>query len=186
MIEMQRLSSSKVTKFYWIQSKVGKPIYELRAEEELFGTLRWSTHVGFDPAIFVSIDSEWKIITDWWPMWWWLWPPTVHITNSGGDVAVCRQERKFSLTRTFNVEFANSRRFRWRTNFWLTRSVFTSENNEELLILKLVKIPQFQLKIQVDVVKNLEDLPEALLLAALGLYIWFATAYHGGFGWFGW
>ncbi len=181
---MQRLSSTNATTLYWIQPRWGKLEYELRSEKELFGTLRWSTHVGFDPASFVSVDGEWKLVTEWWPPWWWLWPPTVHITNLDGDIAVSRQERRFSLARSFNVEFANGRRFRWRTNFWWTRSVFSGEDNGDLLVLKLVRVPQ--LKIQVDLVHSLEDFPEASLLAALGLYIWFATAPNGGFGWFGW
>lgn len=180
MMEMQRLSDTKATKLYWIQPRWGKPEYELSSEKELFGTLRWSTHVGFDPALFVSADGELKLTTEWRPWW----PRTLYITNSNGNVAVCRQERGFRLARAFNVEFANSRKFHWRTNFWWTRSVFSCEDNEDLLVLRLISIPK--LKIQLDLLHGLEDFPEASLLAALGLYILFATSSNGGFGWFGW
>ena len=176
-MEMQRLNNTKATTLYWIQPRWGKPQYELRSDDELFGTLRWLTHVGHDPALFVFADGEWKLITDW-------WPKTVYITSLDADIAVSRQERRFSLARSAIVEFANGRRFRWRTNFWLTRCVFSGEDNGDLLVLKLLSIPQ--LKIQVDLVHGLEDFPEASLLAALGLYVLFALGYLGGFGWFGW
>jgi hypothetical protein len=122
MMEMQRLSETKAKTLFWIQPKLGKPIYELRCENELFGILRWLTHIGIDPALFVSADGEWKLTTDWWG-----WPHAVHITNSDGDVALCRQNPTLSLTRAFSVEFVNGHKFRWRTNFWVTRSVFSGE-----------------------------------------------------------
>jgi hypothetical protein len=180
MMEMQRLSDTKATTSYWIRPRWGKPIYELRSEKELFSTLRWFTHVGQDPALFVSADGQWKLTTEWGPWW----TRALYITNLDGDVAVCRQENRLSLTRSFSVEFTNGRRFCWRTNFWYTRGVFSGEDNEDLIVLKLVRIPQ--LKIQVDLVHGLEDFPQASLLAALGLYIFFATAWRGSFGWFGW
>jgi hypothetical protein len=176
MMEMQRLNNTKATTLYWIQPRFGKPEYELRSEKELFGTLRWLTHVGQDPALFVTAYGEWKLIAEWWPR-------TVHITSLDNDIAVSRQERGFSLDRSAIVEFANGRRFRWRMNFWLTRCVFSGEDNGDLLVLKLVSIPQVKFKMQVDLVHSLEDLPEAPLLAALGLYVLFALGYLGGIGW---
>ncbi len=180
-VERLKVKDSKTASLYWIQPRWGAPVYELRSENNLVGILRWSTHVGSDPALFISTDCEWKLTTDWWG-----WPHAVHVTNSDGDVALCKQNPMLSLARTFSVDFANGRRFRWRTNFWLTRAAFSDDDNPDWLVLRLVSIPQFKLKIQVDLVHGQDDFREAFLLAALGLYMWFATSYNGGFGWFGW
>jgi hypothetical protein len=181
---MQHLSNTRCMTLYWIQPRFGKPEYELRSEKELFGTLRWLTHVGFDPALFATAYGEWKLKTEWSNgLGYMLSTKTVYITNLDGEVAVSKCERGFHLTRSAIVKFANGRRFRWRMNFGLSRCVFSGEGNEDLLVLKLVSIPQVKFKMQVDLVHSLEDLPEAPLLAALGLYVLFALGYLGGIGW---
>jgi len=161
MMEMRQLSDTNATTLYWIQPRWGKPQYELRSDDELFCTLQWGTYVAQDPASLVSADGQCTLKYQ--------WPSTVRIISSDSDIAVCK--RGWWLTDT--VEFVDGRRFQWRLNFWRTGGVVSSQDIGKLLSYKLVRYAPFKLKIRVDLVQRVKDLPEAVLLAAVGLYLWF-------------
>ena len=165
---MQHLNNTPASTLYWIQPRWGKPEFELRSNDELFCTLRWSTYSVWNPISVISADGQWTLISQ--------WPRTVRIISSDYDVALSESGWPW-LTRI--VEFANGRRFHWRRNFWQTQCTFSGEGTDNLLLFKAARIWPFKMKVRVDLAQRVKDLPEASLLAALGLYllflVWFAN-----------
>lgn len=162
---MQHLRDTQASTLYWIKPRWYKPVYELRSDNELFCTMRWSTYNEVDPVSIVSADEHWTLmISKGVP------PVIVQITDSSETVAVC----KFSVVylNPVTVEFVNGLRFRWHLTDW-RRSywAFSSEDAENLMFFKGVSWNLFRLKIQVDLTSRVKELPEAPLLAAFGMYV---------------
>jgi len=166
MEDMQHLRSTQASTLYWIQPEWGEPIYELRSDDELFCTLRWSTYNEVDPASVVSANGQWTLMVDKSS------PRTiVQITDSSETVAVCKIG--WSLWHTAaTVEFVNGLRFRWYlTDWWRHYWAFSSEDVGDLISFKPVSRYIYRLKIQVDLTSRVKELTEAPLLAAIGMYI---------------
>jgi hypothetical protein len=147
MGNMQHLKDTPASTLYWIQRE-RKPECELRSDSELFCTLRWSTWNPYDPISVVSADGQWTII-NYFPGRTWI----AHITssNSGGDIATAS---RFSDI----VKFADGRKFKWRTNFWLTRCTISDESSDNLLFLKVANNLFTKFRVRVDLEQRAKDL----------------------------
>jgi len=182
MKDMQHLRNTRVSTLYWIQPEWGEPIYELRSDDELFCTLRWSTYNEEDPASVVSANRQWTLMADKSS------PRTiVQITDSSKTVAACKI--RWSLWHpTATVEFVNGPRFRWYfTDWWRGYSALSSEDVGDLIFFK-TRGYKYRLKIQVDLTAKAKELIEAPLLTAFGMYtihrdLWRLTHLNPGPWW---
>jgi hypothetical protein len=158
---MQHLRNSPTSTLYWIQLKRLKPIYELHSDVDLFCTLQWGTYITPNPTSVVSADGQWTLIADYWRR-------IVHIESLDGTaIAVCKIPW-FDYSAV--IEFSNGLRLRWDMNYGRSEGAFCDGDTDILLSFKVTSIWPLKLKARVDMAQGIKDLPEASLLAALGLY----------------
>jgi len=171
---MQNLSNTPAETLYWVQPRWRKPIFELHLDEDLYCILRWTTYIVWDPASVFSANGQWSLIISKGLS---RSTRTIYITSFDRDVAI------FSF-KTGSLEFINGRRFYWYSNnFWQTKWTFSSEDGENLLSFKPVNVVSLHLTIQVDLTQTVKELPEATLLAALGLYFWILENHGSAANW---
>jgi hypothetical protein len=161
---MQQLKNTPASTLYWIQPSWGRPTYELRSDDEIFCLLQCPPHIT-DPVFIISADGQWTLKYQ--------WPWAVRIMKLEEDIAFFRFKKSTLWPVVGTLEFTNGSRLRWHNiNLRLTRWAFSSEDNLNLLYFKQSEAFSSKLTVRVDLTPKLKDMPEASMLAALGLYLW--------------
>ena len=146
---------------HWVQLRVIRHEFELRFEDELHGTLRWEKAFG-SLASGTSDDGQWTFKRVG------FLNPRVTVRQPGSDLDIAIF--KPGWTGSGVLEFPDGRRFQWgQKDFWRLEWIFV-EAGQELLRFKS-KAGSLKMKVRVDLSPSVKDLPEASLLASLGMYL---------------
>jgi hypothetical protein len=158
---MQSIRKIAPATLYWVQLSAMKYEFELRSGDELHGKLRWEKAFG-SLASATSDDGEWTFKRVG------FLNPRVTIRQPGSDLDIAIF--KPGWTGSGVLEFPNGRRFQWEhKDFWRLEWIF-EEAGQELMRLKS-KAGSLKMKVGVDLSPSVKNLPEASLLASLGMYL---------------
>ena len=158
---MQSIRKIAPATLHWVQLRAIKHEFDLRSEDELCGTLRWEKAFG-SLASATSDDGQctFKRVG--------FLNPRVTIRKPGSDLDIALF--KPGWTGSGILEFLGGRRFQWEhKDFWRLEWTF-QEAGQELLRFKS-KAGSLKMKVRVDLSPSVKDLPEASLLASLGMYL---------------
>jgi hypothetical protein len=146
---------------HWVQLRAIKHEFELLSGDELCGTLRWEKAFG-SLASATSDDGQWTFKRVG------FLNPRVTVRQPGSDLDIAIF--KPGWTGSGVLEFPSGRRFQWEhKDFWRLEWTF-QEASQELLRFKS-KAGSLKMKVGVDLSPSVKNLPEASLLASLGMYL---------------
>jgi len=158
---MQSIRKIAPATLYWVQLRALKHEFELRSDEELYGTLRWEKAFG-SLASATSEDGQWTFKRAG------FLNPRVTIRQPGSDMDIAIF--KPGWTGSGVLEFPTGRRFQWECrDFWRLKWTF-EEAGQELLRFKS-RAGSMKMKVRVDLAPSVKNLAEASLLASLGMYL---------------
>ena len=158
---MQSIRKIAPATLHWVQLRAIKHEFDLRSEDELCGTLLWKKAFG-SLASATSSDGQWTFKRVG------FLNPRVTIRQPGSDLDIAMF--KPSWTGSGVLEFPSGRRFQWEhKDFWRLEWTF-QEAGQELLRFKS-KASSLKMKVRVDLSPSVKNLPEASLLASLGMYL---------------
>ncbi|HOA23490.1 MAG TPA: hypothetical protein PK801_07760 [Aggregatilineales bacterium] len=113
----------------WTQPKVMQRHFELRAGDDLVGSLTWSGWFT-NRAVGHTISREWYFDRHG------LWKPRITIEDAGSGVEIAHMTYKWMVQG--DIVFGDERRYNWRSsNFWQTRWEMTDPNGLTVYELKL-------------------------------------------------
>jgi len=158
---MQSIRKTAPATLHWVQLRVVRHEFELRSEDELYGTLRWEKTFG-SLAAAASDDGQWRFKRVG------FLNPRVTVRQPGSDLDIAIF--KPGWTGSGVLEFPSGRRFKWEhKDSWRLEWIF-EEAGQELMRLKS-KAGSLKMKVRVDISPSVKNLPEASLLASLGMYL---------------
>lgn len=158
---MQSIRKIAPATLHWVQIRAIKHEFELRSGAELCGTLRWEKAFG-SLASSTSEDGQWTFKRVG------FLNPRVTVRQPGSDMDIAIF--KPGWTGSGVLEFPNGRRFQWEhQDFWRLQWTF-QEASQELLRFKS-KASSLKMNVRVDLAPSVKSLPEASLLASLGMYL---------------
>ena len=158
---MQSIRKIAPATLYWVQLRAIRHEFELRSGDELCGMLHWEKAFG-SLASATSDDGQWTFKRVG------FLNPRVTIRQPGSDMDIAIF--KPGWTGSGVLEFPSGRRFQWEhKDFWRLDWTF-QESGQELLRFKS-KAGSLKMNVRVDLAPSVKTLPEASLLALLGMYL---------------
>jgi hypothetical protein len=145
----------------WSQPSALRSEYELRAGDELAGTLKLRSMFG-TLADAEGGDGTWTFKR----VGFWRNGATIRRAGSDEDIAVFRNN---TWAAGGQLDFANGGRFRATTNFWMTRFEFHTESEQLLLRFRFGGV--FRRAADVEVTDAAKRLAEWPLLVHFGWYL---------------
>ncbi len=169
---MEILSDAAISKLYWVQPKTLKRQFELRTENNLFGTLDFETTLG-TLATAKNATGHWTFKRVG------FLNPRVTIREIGADNDFAIYHPKFWDDGWLNC--TDGKNFHWKSvNFWETEWGFTNAQEQLLFTLKLgVEKLKFSDILKTQAVVNVD--PQGSILAELPLLLmlgWYLMILH--------
>ena len=158
---MNKISEISDQPLKWEQPSALKMNYELRANDEVTGTLRFRSSFG-SFATAKSPEGCWTFKR----VGFWQTRVTIRRCDSDADIATF-QNNTWSGGGT--LQFPDGRIFRATTNFWQTRLEFQTESGSTLLQFQSAGILHLSATVQIP--NGSAALPELPLLVMLGWYL---------------
>ena len=145
----------------WVQPRVLKMHYELRAGDDLVATLRFRSSFG-SFATGESADGCWTFKRTG------FWQTRVTIRSCGEDVDIATFKNN-TWTRGGTLELADGQKLLASTNFWQTNFEFEDELGRQLVKFKSGGLIHFSAI--VDIEPNAVSMPELPWVIMLGWYL---------------
>jgi hypothetical protein len=160
-VSMQSIRKIAPATLHWVQLRGIRHQFELRSEDELCGTLRWEKAFG-SLASSTSDDGQWTFKRVG------FLNPRVTVRQPGSDLDIAIFKPGWNGSGV--LEFPDGRRFQWEhKDFWRLEWIF-EEAGQELCRFKS-KVSSLKMKVRVDLSPSVKNLPEASLVASLGMYL---------------
>jgi len=158
---VKRISEFSGGSLQWKQPHVTESVFELKSDEELLATLKFSNTFG-SLATGESADGRWTfkrvgfINTH----------VSVRSEGSEEDIAVYRNN---TWSQGGTLEMPDGRRFKANSNFWHSQFEFTGESDEPLI--RYTNIGGFKLHAQMELLRPAIELKELSWIVILGWYL---------------
>jgi hypothetical protein len=153
----------------WMQPKATHQYYELRTQDEVYGSLNFPKSSG-SLAEAESSDGKWTLKRVG------FFHTKITIRNSGEDKDLAIFKPNMMATSGL-LEFANGNKFQWEaSNFWATRFEFRDEHGEALVSFRSgvedLKLKDwFKTQARVEIPHGKNNFEEISLLVLLGWYL---------------
>lgn len=153
----------------WIQPKALNLIYELRGENDLFGTLVFPKTFG-SLAEAETADGKWTLKR----VGYFNTRITIRKYEHENDIAVFKPNL---MATTGTIQFANGNSYQWSTsNFWNTKFEFKNKNGDLVIVFHSgVNEPKlkdwFKTQARVEIIDTKQNMEELALLIMLGWYL---------------
>jgi hypothetical protein len=148
----------------WVQPSLLASVYELRAGDEAFATLRWERALGL-LAVAQSAEGTWTFRRR--------RLPSLRVSAFQGDSAheIATFQRKPSASEGGALDTASDRRFRWRpTSYWRAEWIWTDAAGAPLIRFKY-QFSMLTTRGRIKIEPRAAQLPELSLLVLLGWYL---------------
>jgi hypothetical protein len=166
---MKSLNETVDKNLSWIQPKALNLLYELRTEDELFGTLTFPKTFG-SLAKAETADGKWTLKR----VGYFNTRITIRKFGQENDIAVFKPN---IMATTGIVHFANENSYQWSTsNFWNTKFEFKDKNGTAVVMFNSgINEPRlkdwFKTQARVEILDDKHNIEELATLIMLGWYL---------------
>lgn len=158
---MKRISEFSGGPLQWKQPHLTSAAFELKSNEELLATLKFSNAFG-TLATGECADGAWTFKR----IGFLNTHVSIRIAGTENDIAVYRNS---TWSQGGTLELPDGRRYKANSNFWHSQFEFTGKNDEPLI--RYTNIGGFKLHAQMELLKPAIELKELSWIVILGWYL---------------